>query len=58
MYINEKLSSKDMKVSKSIELALKLRLSHEKYASENFQIMNYGIGGKISPHIDSDNEGL
>ena len=47
-----------MKLSKSIELALKLRLSHEKYASENFQIMNYGIGGKISPHIDSDNEGL
>ena len=58
MYINEKLTSKAMKLSKSIELALKLRLSHEKYASENFQIMNYGIGGKISPHIDSDNEGL
>ena len=23
------------------------------YASENFQIMNYGLGGKISGHADA-----
>ena len=57
MYMNEKLIPKAMELSKNVELAMRFRLSHERFASENFQIMNYGIGGKISPHIDSDNEG-
>ena len=30
-----------------------LNLKEEKYASENFQVMNYGIGGKITCHLDS-----
>ena len=29
------------------------QLFSDKYASENFQIMNYGLGGKISGHADS-----
>ena len=53
MYLNEKLNMDAMKVSKSIEIATDFRLSNEKFASENFQIMNYGIGGRIAPHLDS-----
>ena len=47
MYMNEKLVPKAMELSKNIELAMKFRLSHERFASENFQIMNYGVGGNI-----------
>ena len=56
MYMNEKLVPEAMVLSKKIELATRFRLYHEKYASENFQIMNYGIGGKISGHVDTGGE--
>ena len=52
MYMNENLVSEAMVLSKKIELATHFRLYQEDYASENYQIMNYGIAGKISPHID------
>ena len=29
------------------------RMKEEQFASENYQIMNYGIGGRISMHLDS-----
>ena len=53
MYLNEKLVAVAMQLSRKIELATKVSLSHEQFSSENFQIMNYGIGGKISAHVDS-----
>ena len=53
MYLNEKLVPVAMQLSRTIELATKVSLSNEQFSSENFQIMNYGIGGKISPHVDS-----
>ena len=52
MYMNEKLEKEAMVLSNKIELATHFRLYQEEYASENYQIMNYGIAGKISPHID------
>ena len=53
-WINESLVPEAMPMvfSKRIELAMKLNLRSEPWASENFQIMNYGIGGKISGHVD------
>ena len=53
MYMNENLVPEAMALSKKIELATRFKLYNELYASENYQIMNYGIGGKISPHVDS-----
>ena len=51
--MNENLVPKAMLISKRIELVTKLKLNDEKYASENYQVMNYGIGGKIAYHSDS-----
>ena len=51
-YMNESLVPEVMNFSKRIELAMKLNLLHEPFASENFQIMNYGLGGKITNHVD------
>ena len=56
MYMNENLMKEAMKLSKNIEWATKFKLSKDQYASENFQVMNYGIGGKISGHTDSAGE--
>ena len=53
MYMNELLVPEAMSISKKIELATHFQLKHELYASENYQVMNYGIGGKISSHIDT-----
>ena len=53
MYMNENLEKEAMVLSKKVELALKYKLYENKFASENYQIMNYGIGGKITLHTDS-----
>jgi len=34
-------------------LAMRFNLYNEQFASENYQTMNYGIGGTISGHVDS-----
>ena len=52
MYQNERLVGDIMPISNRIEWLTQLKLKHEQFASENFQLMNYGIGGKISPHVD------
>ena len=52
MYQNERLVEDIMPISNRIEWLTQLKLKHEQFASENFQLMNYGIGGKISPHVD------
>ena len=54
MYMNEKLVPEAMTISKKITLATKYDMKEDKYASENFQVMNYGIGGRISGHLDSN----
>ena len=56
MYQNERLVGDIMPISNRIEWLTQLKLKHEQFASENFQLMNYGIGGKISPHVDAMGE--
>ena len=53
MYMNELLVPIAMTLSKKVTLVTKYRMKEETYASENFQVMNYGIGGRISGHLDS-----
>ena len=53
VYVNEKLAKEAMVISKKIELATGFQLKQDKYGSENFQILNYGIGGKVTPHYDT-----
>ena len=53
MYMNELLVHEAQKISRNIELLTKLHLKSDLYASENFQVMNYGVGGKISYHTDT-----
>ena len=45
LYMNEKMVPDAMDISKRIELVTGLGLYHEQFASENYHIMNYGIGG-------------
>ena len=53
MYMNELLVPIAMVLSKKVSLVTRYKMKEEKYASENFQVMNYGIGGRISGHLDS-----
>ena len=53
MYMNEILVPEAMDLSRKISQVTRYKMKEEKFASENFQIMNYGIGGKISTHVDS-----
>ena len=53
MYLNEESHSEMRRLSRRIELITKFELNNEKYASENFKIMNYGLGGKFKAHLDS-----
>ena len=53
MYMNELLVPEAEAMSRNVELATRFKLKSEQYASENYQVMNYGIGGKISAHVDS-----
>ena len=56
MYMNEHLIPEAMSLTRRIELATRFKLYNEKYASENYQVMNYGVGGKISAHADIKGE--
>ena len=42
------------KISRRIELATRFQLMGHQLDSENYQIMNYGLGGAIDVHRDSD----
>ena len=58
MYMNENVYSISNDLSQLINLALKFNVS-SKFGSENYQVMNYGLGGTIITHLDSTggNEG-
>ena len=51
--MNEVLVPQAMDLSRKIGQITRFRLKEEVYASENFQVMNYGIGGRISSHMDT-----
>ena len=53
MYMNELLVPEVMRLSKKVEQVTRFKLKDDKYGSENFQVMNYRIGGRISTHLDS-----
>ena len=51
-YLNDRSYPLMEKLTKRIERITKFNLSKEKFASENFKVMNYGLGGKIFGHWD------
>ena len=51
--MNEKMVPDAMDISKRIELVTGLGLYHEQFASENYHVMNYGIGGSHYPKENS-----
>ena len=51
--MNEQLVPEAMRLSKKVEQVTRFKLKDDKYGSENFQVMNYRIGGRISTHLDS-----
>jgi len=57
-YISERNNKWAQHISKRLELATAFNLYNPnyRYTSENYQVMNYGIGGFISPHMDSTND--
>ena len=56
-YLSERTDSLTGKLTKRLELAMayNMYLAERPYTSENYQIMNYGIGGKIGLHLDTNN---
>ena len=46
------------RTSRRLELATRLVINQFKYDSENYQIMNYGLGGAILVHKDVDDPKL
>lgn len=53
MYLSEQTNSDALTFTKRIQMITRFNLSNEPYASENFKVMNYGIGGKVQGHWDS-----
>ena len=52
MYMNEKIYPSANAFSKRLNLALKFNVTSQ-FGSENYQVMNYGLGGTIVSHLDS-----
>ena len=57
VYQSESLRPVLERTSRRIKLATKFVLTGEKMASENYQVMNYGMGGTIKVHTDVE-EGI
>ena len=55
MYMNEAVYPVAKSISRNIDLAMKFNVQ-SKYGSENYQVMNYGMGGSIISHLDSSGE--
>ena len=52
-YMNEHRFEMAKQISNKIQHALRVNLYNRLFASENYQVMNYGIGGRIEAHVDS-----
>ena len=52
-YLNDLKKDKLQQITKRIQLLTRFSLMSEKFASENYKIMNYGLGGKVQGHWDS-----
>ena len=57
-YLSERTDRLTGKLTKRLELAMTFNMytADRPYTSENYQIMNYGIGGKIGLHLDGEAE--
>ena len=53
MYLNEHKEDVARKLSDKVQLAMRFNIYRNYLDSENYQVMNYGIGGTISGHVDS-----
>ena len=56
MYMSEsKTEHRDVitKISDRISQATRFDVYKQRFASENYQVMNYGVGGNINGHVDS-----
>jgi hypothetical protein len=53
LYLSDHKEEVARQMSDKIQFAMRFKLYSEKFASENYQTMNYGIGGTISGHVDS-----
>ena len=51
--MNEQKEDVARRMSDKIQMAMRFNLYRDYMDSENFQVMNYGIGGTISGHVDS-----
>ena len=54
LYMSESSNPLIPKISQRVELATRFHLTGHKLDSENYQVMNYGLGGAIDVHRDSD----
>ena len=52
-YLNDEKYGQLRKLSERIQLITRFSLFKEKFASEHYKVMNYGIGGKVQGHWDS-----
>ena len=53
MYQSEHVHPEVKGFADRIQLITKFKLYNEKFASENFKVMNYGLGGKVQAHWDA-----
>ena len=53
LYLNENIHPEVKTFADRIQLITKFKLYGEKFASENFKVMNYGLGGKVQGHWDA-----
>jgi hypothetical protein len=51
--MNEHKEDVARRLSDKVQLAMRFNVYREYLDSENYQVMNYGIGGTISGHVDS-----
>ena len=45
--------NQNLELTKRIQLVTRFNLLTEKYSSENYKVMNYGLGGTLQRHWDS-----
>ena len=57
-YLSERTGNLTRRLTKRLELATayNIYMADRPYVSENYQIMNYGIGGKIGLHLDTGDD--